>query len=151
MSPSSASRSTAPSSAPSSLAPSPLQAVCPWPGARRQSPWRRARRHSLWRRAKGPFLEFFPPGIYLRETFKKKGQKVKNSAPLRGRSMHAASIVPAPERHRSSDCGGLLRHERLMLKCHADRNWPFNMTTLWCMSSVLLCKWARKAVLILES
>ena len=59
---SSAPRSTAPSSAPSALAPSPLQAVCPWPGARR---------HSLWRRAKGPFLEFFPPGVYLRETFEK--------------------------------------------------------------------------------
>ena len=37
----------------------------PVTGARRQWPWRQARRQSLWRRAKGPFPEFFPPGVYL--------------------------------------------------------------------------------------
>ena len=43
-----------------------LAGRCPWPGARR---------HSLWRRAKGLFLEFFPPGVYLRETFGKRAKK----------------------------------------------------------------------------
>jgi hypothetical protein len=45
------------SSAPVTTAPS-------HPGARRQRRWRLARRQHQWR-PKGPFSEFFPPGVYL--------------------------------------------------------------------------------------
>ena len=62
MAPSSTPRSMAPSSAPEWLAPSSLLGHPPCPGARRQH---------QWRRAKGPFSEFFLPGVYLWETFKK--------------------------------------------------------------------------------
>ena len=53
---SSAQVTTAPSLVPITLALSPLAGHRPCLGARRQH---------QWRRAKGPFPEFFPPGVYL--------------------------------------------------------------------------------------
>ena len=71
LAPSSAPRSTASSSALEWLAPSSLPCHLPCPGARRQRRWRLARRHWCWRRAKGPFPEYFPPGVYSWETLQK--------------------------------------------------------------------------------
>jgi hypothetical protein len=39
------------------------------------APRRQGRR--LWRQDKGPFLEIFPPGAYLRESFKKRAKNKK--------------------------------------------------------------------------
>lgn len=67
-----------------------------------------------------------------------------------GRHQKGSPVVSGA--HCGSHGGQLLRHERLVLKCHADRNRPaikYDDAVLYCTCSVLPCKrTVLKAVLV---
>jgi hypothetical protein len=59
-------------------------------GSWRHVSWRHdviAWRHRLWRQAEGPFFEIFPPGIYLKESFKKREKNKKDGPAPTHRSL----------------------------------------------------------------